>query len=573
MNETITLLNSNQWNEKRDGLANIKLMMQSNRLFTRQELKRLCDIFSKLFSENNNKVFGTFMETLEMFIRLNKIELKDWLSVLLPKLLHRLGLETSQNLYTKLCTCLEAIRSSFDIDHQFRVLTNSLAQTSNERNPKWKVAILKYLQDIVCLMDPVDFQINEEFKTALTRVVALTSDPKSQEARRASQAVIIGLFNLNTTEFSMLMNEMPVNIQQTCTEVLKQHMKNLSIEPNRLVKKSPTTNSNMSNKMIKPASQFFAEYMNENSAQLSHVIKDIQNLNMNTNFYKPKKLDTLSKDSGVQSNVDADSDSDGATSSISSSSKLPSIAQILSVLNPSQTTTSNTNTNTTSTTSEKLKAMKDLTELIKAGNRPESNWDENFKNVLLYLFQYLEHMSSSNENTIDQSLDIQTLLCLKELLQFHYKQFKDYIELTIIKLFSNYKESPQNELYKLVEEVIYTAARCLPPESTSRVLKPIIEQAEYPRNLIAIRMLQKTVEQMNQEMGNRLLNDILPALLHAWDSPHSPVRKASVFCLVGLYMTIGESLRDHLIHLSSSKLKLLNVYINRATDSRQQALN
>jgi hypothetical protein len=51
-------------------------------------------------------------------------------------------------------------------------------------------------------------------------------------------------------------------------------------------------------------------------AQLSHVIKDIQNLNMNTNYhYLPngkhhrgmKNDEILSKDSGVQSNGDLDS--------------------------------------------------------------------------------------------------------------------------------------------------------------------------------------------------------------------------------------------------------------------------
>ncbi len=65
------------------------------------------------------------------------------------------------------------------------------------------------------------------------------------------------------------------------------------------------------------------------SSQLSHVIKDIQNLNMSSNSHYPylsskdklncgnlalnknelniKTLDTLSKDSGVQSNGDLDS--------------------------------------------------------------------------------------------------------------------------------------------------------------------------------------------------------------------------------------------------------------------------
>jgi CLIP-associating protein 1/2 len=66
--------------------------------------------------------------------------------------------------------------------------------------------------------------------------------------------------------------------------------------------------------------------------------------------------------------------------------------------------------------------------------------------------------------------------------------------------------------------------------------------------------MQKTIDQMNAELCNKLLPDILNALLIAWDSSHSSVRKAAVFCLVSLYMIIGENLREHLKNLSSSKV-------------------
>jgi CLIP-associating protein 1/2 len=146
-------------------------------------------------------------------------------------------------------------------------------------------------------------------------------------------------------------------------------------------------------------------------------------------------------------------------------------------------------------------------------------------------------------------------MALRELLQFQYKEFSNYIELTIMKLIDKYKESSPNELSKLLEEVICTAARCLPPEPCTRVLKPLVETAEYPKNLIAIRMMQKTIDQMNTDLCNKLLPEILNALLIAWDSTHSPVRKAAVFCLVSLYMIIGENLRNHLTNLSSSKVR------------------
>ena len=75
------------------------------------------------------------------------------------------------------------------------------------------------------------------------------------------------------------------------------------------------------------------------------------------------------------------------------------------------------------------------------------------------------------------------MLALRELLKFQYKEFSNYIELTLIKLIEKYKESQLNER-KLLDEVICTAARYLPPEPCSRVLKPLIAIANEPKKII-----------------------------------------------------------------------------------------
>ena len=56
MNDAITCLSSSQWSDRRDGLVNLKNMMQAGRIFSRQELKRLCEIFSRLFTDQHVKV-------------------------------------------------------------------------------------------------------------------------------------------------------------------------------------------------------------------------------------------------------------------------------------------------------------------------------------------------------------------------------------------------------------------------------------------------------------------------------------------------------------------------------------
>ena len=88
-------------------------------------------------------------------------------------------------------------------------------------------------------------------------------------------------------------------------------------------------------------------------------------------------------------------DSDGAmtsssTTTTSSTANLPNINFLISSLSNSVNTIS---------TNERLKHLKDLTNLIKAGNRPECKWNENFKNILFCLFNNLDY---SVNDTTDQ---------------------------------------------------------------------------------------------------------------------------------------------------------------------------
>lgn len=95
---------------------------------------------------------------------------------------------------------------------------------------KIKVAVLKYLQDLLVQMEPVDMRASEDLRYAVCKIVSFTAEPKSQDIRRSAQAVLVALFNLNTPEFSALLNELPKNIQETASRILKSHIKNCTQE-------------------------------------------------------------------------------------------------------------------------------------------------------------------------------------------------------------------------------------------------------------------------------------------------------------------------------------------------------
>uniref|UniRef100_A0A4W6D266 TOG domain-containing protein n=2 Tax=Percomorphaceae TaxID=1489872 RepID=A0A4W6D266_LATCA len=135
-----------------------------------------------------------------------------------------------------------------------------------------------------------------------------------------------------------------------------------------------------------------------------------------------------------------------------------------------------------------------------------------------------------------------------------------------MKTLEAHKDS-HKEVVRAAEEAASTLAGSIHPEQCIKVLCPIVQTADYPINLAAIKMQTRAIERITKEPLHQLLPDIIPGLLQGYDNTESSVRKASVFCLVAIYSVIGEELKPYLAQLTGSKMKLLNLYIKRAQTS------
>jgi CLIP-associating protein 1/2 len=275
------------------------------------------------------------LETLNAFIQTYRDNLNDWLFVLLTRLLIKHGGENLTTVSRKLCACLDTVLNSFPGDLQFKTLITFIKDNSIQvSNYKVKIAVFQYMQALLFRMNSADIRATDDLKYAVCRIVTLTAEPKSQELRKASTAVLIALFNMNSSEMTTLLNALPQNIYDTASKIIKAHLSSVSGEEGERGGKSPKALSSFSIEYESKAT-FMNNYVNNlnssqvadetsgganSGAQLSHVIKDIQNLNMNTNYhYLPsgggkhhhhrgmKNDEILSKDSGVQSNGDLDS--------------------------------------------------------------------------------------------------------------------------------------------------------------------------------------------------------------------------------------------------------------------------
>lgn len=69
------------------------------------------------------------------------------------------------------------------------------------------------------------------------------------------------------------------------------------------------------------------------------------------------------------------------------------------------------------------------------------------------------------------------------------------------------------QVVRAAEEAASTLASSIHPEQCIKVLCPIIQTADYPINLAAIKMQTKVVERITKESLLQLLVDIIPGLL------------------------------------------------------------
>jgi CLIP-associating protein 1/2 len=100
------------------------------------------------------------------------------------------------------------------------------------------------------------------------------------------------------------------------------------------------------------------------------------------------------------------------------------------------------------------------------------------------------------------------------------------------------------------------------------VLVPVVMKEATPTLQMAVRLQSKLVPRFSQLQLLAILPQVLPPLFEAFKNPNADVRKAVVFCLVDMYMVLGEQLTPHLAVLSTSQLKLVTIYINRTAKAR-----
>ncbi|KAM3822259.1 CLIP-associating protein 2 isoform 3-T3 [Vipera latastei] len=620
--EVLNRCASANWSERKEGLLGLQNLLKNQRTLSRVELKRLCEIFTRMFADPHSKVFSMFLETLVDFIQVHKEDLQDWLFVLLTQLLKKMGADLLGSVQAKVQKALDVTRESFPNDLQFSILMRFTVDQTQTPSLKVKVAILKYIETLAQQMDPGDFVNSSETRLAVSRIITWTTEPKSSDVRKAAQSVLISLFELNTPEFTMLLGALPKTFQDGATKLLHSHLRNtgnggqgpMGSPLTRPVPRSPaswsspiTSPTNTSQNTLSPSAfDYDSENMNSEDiySSLRGVTEAIQNFSFRSqeDMNEPMKRDSKKEDGdSICSGTGIVDLRTGTGVTETGRTALDNKTSLLNTMPPHSSPRSrdyNPYNYSDSVASFNKSALKEamfdddadqfpdepsldhsdlvaelLKELSNHNERAEERkaalyelmkltqeesfgvWDEHFKTILLLLLETLGDK--------EHSIRALALKVLREILRHQPARFRNYAELTIMKTLEAHKD-PHKEVVRSAEEAATMLATSISPDQCIKVLCPIIQTADYPINLAAIKMQTKVIERVPKEILAQLLPEIVPGLIQGYDNSESSVRKACVFCLVAIHAVIGDELKPHLSQLTGSKMKLLNLYIKRA---------
>ncbi|XP_042745237.1 CLIP-associating protein 2 isoform X9 [Lagopus leucura] len=619
--EVLNRCASSNWSERKEGLLGLQNLLKNQRTLSRVELKRLCEIFTRMFADPHSKrVFSMFLETLVDFIQVHKEDLQDWLFVLLTQLLKKMGADLLGSVQAKVQKALDVTRESFPNDLQFSILMRFTVDQTQTPSLKVKVAILKYIETLAQQMDPGDFVNSSETRLAVSRIITWTTEPKSSDVRKAAQSVLISLFELNTPEFTMLLGALPKTFQDGATKLLHNHLRNtgnsgqgsMGSPLTRPTPRSPaswssplTSPTNTSQNTLSP-SAFDYDTENMNSEDIYSSLRGVTEAIQNFSFRSQEDMNEPVKRDSKKDDVDSISSASGiaelrAGGGVSETGRtaLDNKTSLLNTMPPHSSPRSRDyNPYNYSDSSFNKSALKEamfdddaeqfpdeppmdhsdlvaelLKELSNHNERVEERkaalyelmkltqeesfgvWDEHFKTILLLLLETLGDK--------EHAIRALALKVLREILRNQPARFKNYAELTIMKTLEAHKD-PHKEVVRSAEEAASMLATSISPDQCIKVLCPIIQTADYPINLAAIKMQTKVIERVSKETLTQLLPEIVPGLIQGYDNSESSVRKACVFCLVAIHAVIGDELKPHLSQLTGSKMKLLNLYIKRA---------
>ncbi|XP_073995349.1 CLIP-associating protein isoform X12 [Rhodnius prolixus] len=577
--EIMLACESTHWSDRKDGLVSLSAYLQAGNTLSPHQLTRITDNFTKMLSDSHTKVFSLFLDTVADLLTTHASDLHPWLYVLLTRLFNKLGSDLLTSIQAKINRTLDIVRDSFGPEPVLHWALKFFVDPTQTPNTRVKLAVLQFLAKTAPSADPaIAFPQpgpnNKDVTTAaLTKMIGWTmgdSIKQGSELRRAAQEAILALFNLNTPQVTLRFAQLPKEYQEAAASLIQGRVRKPSLTGGSLTESSSKPDSLSPDQVYR---------------SLRRTTAEIQSYS-----YDGKVADTASHDSGIsQMSINDKHDIDLITNWAGSLSLSSPTKQ--KECNGLESTTDGTNVVTTLLGSNGFNNSVDISEgsssgagelegLSKTLDSLESSVAEEKKQALVMLAAQIREADPILISThfkrvlrvvlpevtggeVDKREASLTALCeilKKKSLSPMLQSFTELILINVIKAYAD----TNRDIAKHAEPCIEEIANALKLDLVMKVLIPLMSVEAFPYNLSVIKALTKVVEAHSKQQLLAFLPEIMPGLIQAYGHDESLVRKSAVFCMVALHDKLGDScIKPYLSSLSASKLKLLDLYINK----------
>ncbi|XP_013136007.1 PREDICTED: CLIP-associating protein-like [Papilio polytes] len=620
--EIIALCACTHWTERKNGLTHLANYLNSGRLLTEDQLRRLTELLNKMFVDAHTKMFTLLLDAVCELLLVHCAQLKDWLYQLMFRLLMKLGTDILGSMQTKIMKTLDVIHEYFPAELQLHNIFRFLADGATTPTAKTKVAALRFLSDLAheyCTPSSLALALNGGASgaagRALCKVAALASDPRAPEVRTGARRALAALYDCNPVPFTALMSELPAETQALVNSVVQQHVRRTSStgseSPLRAVSNNAAGGEDVYSRIRKTTSEIHSYTAQHANAECgNHMSSKDSGISQMSGATLSKGSNGAQPANGVPNGHystnetmarAASADSSEETGSTKESSptphahlahhgdlgrdkikpyetdengyiitkcglREPEVLEALCALDAAQAQP------------DQLERLLLAThELLKYGDcRKPCEYFKNIVRVSLAALSVEEgapdkenaDVASNAANNSQQSgwgsagerAAAEAVRVLVWLCRREETRtlWLDYFDLILLKLINAYALS--KEVMRAVDAGMPHIAHALPAHQVFALLKPVIRTRGYPTSLCALKLATEVAKARGAELTDDIVSQLMEGVGQLADHQNSAVRKAAVFCMVAFTFALGEErMQPHLKHLSVSKFRLLQV--------------
>ncbi|XP_026325391.1 CLIP-associating protein 1-like isoform X3 [Hyposmocoma kahamanoa] len=565
--DIIALCASTHWTERKDGLTHLANYLNSGRLLTDEQLKRLTDLLNKMFVDAHTKVFSLLLDAVCELLLVHWQQLKDWLYQLMFRLLMKLGTDILGSVQSKIMKTLDVIHECFPAELQLHNIFRFLADSATAPTAKTKAAALRFLADLAhdyCTPNSLAVALQGGAGgfagRALAKVSLLAQDPRQGDVRQSARRALACLYDCNPVPFTALMSELPAETQAMVNGVLQQHVRRTSSTGSDSPLRTSSATSNCAN-----AEDVYS--------RIRKTTTEIHTYTAHNRLDFGQHPDYTSAHLGRDKIKPYETDEDGFIIT-KSGLKEQEVLEALCKLDVAQAP------------AEQWERLLLAThEILKYGDcRKPCEYFKNIVRVALAALSIDENSgdkensesasnassgwATANERAAAEAVKVLIWLCRRPETR---PQWLDYFDLILLKLINAYG-ALNKEVMRAVDAGMAHVAHALPAHQVLALLKPVIRTRGYPTSLCALKLATEVAKARSHELSDDVVEQLMEGVAQLADHQNSAVRKAAVFCMVAFTFALGEErMQPHLKHLSVSKYRLLHVYISKQREEAMRA--